>query len=243
MLCRARLALLFALGIIGKHEARAVAAHTRAGTIGEWLKTWTDYDKISTRGMSRWHDWIDWIGGYPYERASVDQIVDWFAKDGFRLNKLEDRSMGYGCNEFVFRREAGMGTYIDTPIPGGRWMARQFGRRVTAPFEQAAGGWTGAAQLPPTLAATAQLHVLRDNEILGLAALGRIRPGGSSIRCDRRPRGGGDPALRRRGRTPGVARSLSVSPRAHVANAIAGPRSSGRFLGAGQRHAIMRLPV
>ena len=237
------LAFLFALGIIGKHEARAVAAHARAGTIGEWLKTWTEYDKLSTRGMSRWHDWIDWIGGYPYERASVDQIVDWFAKDGFRLTKLEDRSMGYGCNEFVFRREGGMGTYIDTPIPGGRWMVRQFGRRVTAPFEQAAGGWTGTAQLPPALAASTQLHVLRDNEILGpstLAESGRVT---SSIRCDRRPRGGGGPALRRRGRTPRAARSLSFPPWTHVARAIARPRSSGRFLGAGERHAIMCLPV
>ncbi len=165
------LAFLFALGIIGKHEGKAAAAYARSGTIREWLKTWTEYDRISTRGMSKWHDWIDWIGGYPYERASVDQIVDWFAKDGFRLTRLEDRSMGYGCNEFVFRREAGVGTYIDTPIPGGRWMVRQFGRRVVGPFEQAGGAWTGTAQVPPALAASTDLHVLRDNEILGQATI------------------------------------------------------------------------
>src|SRR5207237_1356286 len=151
------LAFLFALGIIAKHEGKAAAAYARAGTIREWLKNWTEYDRISTRGMSKWHDWIDWIGGYPYERASVDQIVDYFAKDGFRLTKLEDRSMGYGCNEFVFRREAGAGTYIDTPIPGGRWMVRQFGRRVVAPFEQVAGTWSGTAQVPPALAASTEL--------------------------------------------------------------------------------------
>ena len=91
---------------------------------------WTDYDKESTRGMSKWHDWIDWIGGYPYERATIEQVADHYAKDGFTLVNLVDRSHGYGCNELVFERVAPAGTLVDCPIPGGSSLVRQFGRRV-----------------------------------------------------------------------------------------------------------------
>ena len=28
--------------------------------------------------MSRWHDLIDWVGGYPFEVAKPEQIFDFF---------------------------------------------------------------------------------------------------------------------------------------------------------------------
>ena len=147
------IAFLFALGIIAYSEMQHLASHYRHGTTKDWLRTWTDYHNITARGMNRWHDWIDWIGGYPYERASLEQIAEIYAKDGFRLTKVFDCSSGYGCNEFVFRREAPSGHYIEVKVPGGRSMARRFGRRVTGPFELTLDGWAGrmleAAELPP----------------------------------------------------------------------------------------------
>ncbi len=93
--------------------------------------------------MSKWHDWIDWIGGWPYERATIERIVDLCAKDGFRLTKLTDCSSGYGCNEYMFRKEAGTDTFIDVPLPGGNSMARRFGRRVLGPLRMGGRGVVG----------------------------------------------------------------------------------------------------
>jgi 2-polyprenyl-3-methyl-5-hydroxy-6-metoxy-1,4-benzoquinol methylase len=55
------------------------------------------------RGMSLFHDWIDWLGGYPFEVAKPEEIFEYFKKKGFTLTKLKTTS-GLGCNEFVFRK-------------------------------------------------------------------------------------------------------------------------------------------
>jgi len=58
------------------------------------------------RGMSLWHDWVDWLGGYPYEFASPAEIFDFGrATLGFELIRMRTTS-SLGCNEFVFRRPA-----------------------------------------------------------------------------------------------------------------------------------------
>jgi 2-polyprenyl-6-hydroxyphenyl methylase/3-demethylubiquinone-9 3-methyltransferase len=56
------------------------------------------------RGMSFYHDWIDWLGGYPFEVASADQIFLFCRERGFELRNL--KSSRGGCNEFVFKRQA-----------------------------------------------------------------------------------------------------------------------------------------
>lgn len=53
--------------------------------------------------MSPWRDVIDWVGGYPFEVASVSAISDFLEKKGFSLIKLKI-SNGYGTNEFVFQK-------------------------------------------------------------------------------------------------------------------------------------------
>lgn len=63
-------------------------------------------DKRRSRGMSRWHDWIDWIGGYPFETAKPDEIFDFYRQRGFTLVHLSTRGGGHGCNEFVFSKNA-----------------------------------------------------------------------------------------------------------------------------------------
>lgn len=54
------------------------------------------------RGMSRWHDLVDWVGGYPFEVAAPDAVFDFCSARGFTLARLVT-SRG-GCNQFVFRR-------------------------------------------------------------------------------------------------------------------------------------------
>ena len=46
----------------------------------------------------------DWLGGYPYEYATVEKIKIYFEKKGFRLIKVR-RSKREGCNEFLFIKE------------------------------------------------------------------------------------------------------------------------------------------
>jgi len=60
-------------------------------------------DKIRSRGMSVWHDMVDWLGGYPFEVAKPEAIFDLYSRHGFQLVKLKTVGRGHGCNEFIFR--------------------------------------------------------------------------------------------------------------------------------------------
>jgi 2-polyprenyl-6-hydroxyphenyl methylase/3-demethylubiquinone-9 3-methyltransferase len=53
------------------------------------------------RGMSWKHDLIDWLGGYPYEFASPDEIINFFGEKNILCKKLTFRN-GIGCNEYLF---------------------------------------------------------------------------------------------------------------------------------------------
>ena len=55
--------------------------------------------------MNRWYDVIDWVGGYPYEVATADEIFDFYKEKGFRLEKMKTGGVGLGCNEFVFTKQ------------------------------------------------------------------------------------------------------------------------------------------
>jgi 2-polyprenyl-3-methyl-5-hydroxy-6-metoxy-1,4-benzoquinol methylase len=57
------------------------------------------------RGMSWWHDKIDWIGGYPFEVSKPDKIFDFYKKLGYSLKALKTSGGDLGCNEFVFQRD------------------------------------------------------------------------------------------------------------------------------------------
>lgn len=72
---------------------------------GEPFKTIRDYDKRKNeRGMSFWHNLVDWVGGYPFEVATPGQIFDFFRERGFLLTKLRTCGGSLGCNEFVFEK-------------------------------------------------------------------------------------------------------------------------------------------
>ncbi|OHB73511.1 MAG: methyltransferase type 12 [Planctomycetes bacterium RBG_16_41_13] len=64
------------------------------------IRRYIDYKK--NRGMSHVHDWIDWLGGYPFEVAKPEEIFDFYRERGCILEKLKCCGGGLGCNEFVF---------------------------------------------------------------------------------------------------------------------------------------------
>ncbi len=161
----------YALGIIAAAEARSLLGHLRRRDLAGYLRAWTDYQHLSVRGMSRWHDCIDWIGGFPYERASVETIVDTFAANGFRLEKLVDRAAGYGCNEFVFRREAAAGTWIEQPVPNSQLLSRRFGIAALGLAPTPEGGLVGQLVNPWPNGSGAAPLVLHRDRLLGEAAI------------------------------------------------------------------------
>jgi 2-polyprenyl-6-hydroxyphenyl methylase/3-demethylubiquinone-9 3-methyltransferase len=69
---------------------------------GHPLRSWRGYHK--TRGMSAWHDIVDWIGGLPFEVAKPEEIFSFYRGKGYSLERLKTCAGGLGCNEFVFRR-------------------------------------------------------------------------------------------------------------------------------------------
>lgn len=59
------------------------------------------------RGMSMWHDMLDWLGGYPFEVSPPEAIVAFCGQRGFEAQKTVTCGNRHGCNEFVFRRSKG----------------------------------------------------------------------------------------------------------------------------------------
>lgn len=64
-------------------------------------KRFTSY--YQQRGMSIYHDWIDWIGGYPFEVASIEALFRFLVARGFLLKNLKTTN-GLGCNQLVFEK-------------------------------------------------------------------------------------------------------------------------------------------
>lgn len=57
-----------------------------------------------TRGMDFYYNVVDWVGGYPYEYATREKIVEFLAGHGFVLAAFTSARVPTGCNEYVFRR-------------------------------------------------------------------------------------------------------------------------------------------
>jgi 2-polyprenyl-6-hydroxyphenyl methylase/3-demethylubiquinone-9 3-methyltransferase len=90
----------FTLLVIAPGELKSLARCVLTLRPGEYLDSWRKYD--SQRGMSRWRDIVDWVGGYPYEVATPDEVFDFYKSKGFFLRKLNCGYVGLGCNQFVF---------------------------------------------------------------------------------------------------------------------------------------------
>lgn len=59
---------------------------------------------VRKRGMSLFHDWRDWLGGYPFEVAKPHEVASRLAANGFELQR-QTITRGLGCNEFVFKKD------------------------------------------------------------------------------------------------------------------------------------------
>jgi precorrin-6B methylase 2 len=54
------------------------------------------------RGMSPWHDVIDWAGGYPYEFARKDDVLRFYSERGFEPAKVVPFGKIIRMHEYVF---------------------------------------------------------------------------------------------------------------------------------------------
>ena len=62
-------------------------------------RTWRSYSE--SRGMSPWHDVVDWVGGYPFEVARPQEVIASLEAHGYSILKTRLVGDGRGCNEFV----------------------------------------------------------------------------------------------------------------------------------------------
>lgn len=93
----------FAVAVTAPDELKRALRSVVTLKPGEYVRSWTEYDR-GARGMSRWHDIVDWVGGHPYEVAAPEEIFEFYKARGFSLTKLKCKGVGLGCNEFVFER-------------------------------------------------------------------------------------------------------------------------------------------
>lgn len=93
----------FAILTILPDETKRFAGSLLRLKPAEYIRSWTHYK--GSRGMNHWYDIIDWVGGFPYEVASVDEIFEFYKARGFNLTKVKSGGVGLGCNEFVFEKK------------------------------------------------------------------------------------------------------------------------------------------
>lgn len=94
------LKLPYAIIVMGPRELRSLVIETMKGKPWIYFEN-ISYSKRNKRGMSHWHDLIDWIGGLPFEVAKPEEVFAFYRKRGFNLTRLVT---GEACNEFVFSR-------------------------------------------------------------------------------------------------------------------------------------------
>lgn len=61
--------------------------------------------KLKTRGMDFFYDVVDWVGGYPYEYASISRIKELVCSKNFVCVRVIPTQVPTGCNQFVFQKQ------------------------------------------------------------------------------------------------------------------------------------------
>jgi 2-polyprenyl-3-methyl-5-hydroxy-6-metoxy-1,4-benzoquinol methylase len=98
------LRLPFTLIVMAPSETKSLLRALATLRMGDYLRSWTQ--PRPERGMSRWRDIVDWVGGYPYEVAKPEEIFDFYRARGFTLTRMQCGGVGLGCDQFVFTKEA-----------------------------------------------------------------------------------------------------------------------------------------
>jgi 2-polyprenyl-3-methyl-5-hydroxy-6-metoxy-1,4-benzoquinol methylase len=91
---------LLALGFAFYFGARGAMSDLVTGT--NPFKRYVE--PAGVRGMKFWPDLIDWIGGFPFEVAKPEAILNFCLARGLALERLTTTA-GVGNNEFVFARD------------------------------------------------------------------------------------------------------------------------------------------
>lgn len=116
----------------GQVIARSI--YTATAVLRCWLKgkRFRDYFEAyrGNRGMNFYRDVHDWLGGYPYESISPDDVEATMQSLGFYRVRRFIRDwlgaqiglFGSGCDEYVYRRgEPPLSTWVAEPRDGKRW--------------------------------------------------------------------------------------------------------------------------
>ncbi|MEI9951376.1 MAG: class I SAM-dependent methyltransferase [Pseudomonadota bacterium] len=82
----------------GYFETLAALSRLNHGQ-GLWRRGRSDRE----RGMELETDLVDWVGGYPFEVSTPEQVFNFYHPRGYQLEHLKTCRGGLGCNEFVFR--------------------------------------------------------------------------------------------------------------------------------------------
>lgn len=95
------------VGLFSQRAMMTLAASViRLVTLRNPFVPWVNWIGQSRgRGMNRWYDLVDWVGGWPFEVARPEEIFRFYRDRGFELREMTT-SDGHGCNEFVFERSA-----------------------------------------------------------------------------------------------------------------------------------------
>jgi len=56
------------------------------------------------RGMDFFYNVVDWVGGYPYEYASKEEVIQKMKAKGFSCLRFCPAQVPTGCNEFIFQK-------------------------------------------------------------------------------------------------------------------------------------------
>ena len=95
----------FVMLVVAAVEAKPFLASLIFLQLGTYFRGWSG--RAGERGMNRWYDYVDWVGGYPFEVARPEEIFLFYKQRGFRLDNLVTMGGGLGCNQFVFVKESG----------------------------------------------------------------------------------------------------------------------------------------
>ena len=81
-----------------------VAVHSPYLIFGRWIAWKIKGTARQHRGMKILTDAYDWLGGYPFEVATPEAVVQFYRERGWAVQRILTCGRKPGCNEFVFAR-------------------------------------------------------------------------------------------------------------------------------------------
>ena len=60
--------------------------------------------EFDNRGMKIWYNYLDWIGGYPFQTSKPSDLINFVQNQNFKLVYKNLVGTKLGCNEFIFKQ-------------------------------------------------------------------------------------------------------------------------------------------